>query len=287
MKRGKLDTLSLTKDPILKEIIDALWRDKVPKNINVEWNPGGILFSAEEADPNVISWIGGQICIHEWNRLSESDIKQIGRDKYHPERWWDVGGLTYTVPTDGLYYVFAAVPKDEELTTANIIITDLYEFEERYVGYVYVLMGIITPPNPRRTFSMLWNGLVAKPAITEDELAEEVIDELLEYLEDVIVNVKLELEEQIERSISQLIRVYRAIPTGDVDGVNCFFDLPEQIIEGTEEVFLNGVLQNANGYASYTITEGLNPTRITFGDAPRSDEVQTDFVLVNYSYYKY
>lgn len=76
-------------------------------------------------------------------------------------------------------------------------------------------------------------------------------------------------------------RVYRAVPLGDIDGVNCFFDLPAQVIVDTEEVFLNGVLQNTN---AYTISEELNPTRIIFIEAPKSDDFQTDSVLVNYSY---
>ena len=77
-------------------------------------------------------------------------------------------------------------------------------------------------------------------------------------------------------------RVYRATPTGTVNGSNTAFTIAALVLSGTEEVYKNGMLMNAGAGNDYTIVYGATTT-ITFLTAP-SNTPFTDVILVNYSY---
>lgn len=67
--------------------------------------------------------------------------------------------------------------------------------------------------------------------------------------------------------------VTREVPTGTIDGSNVTFTLANTPISGSEEVFVNGILQNVGGGNDYTISGAT----ITFNTAPQTG----DIVLVN------
>lgn len=71
-------------------------------------------------------------------------------------------------------------------------------------------------------------------------------------------------------------KVTREVPTGTVNGSNTTFTLAFTPTSGTEEVFVNGVLQNAGAGNDYTISGGT----ITFltGSIPQTGDV----ILVSY-----
>lgn len=68
--------------------------------------------------------------------------------------------------------------------------------------------------------------------------------------------------------------VVRETPSGTVNGSNAVFTLASTPLPGTEQVFLNGLLQNAGGGNDYTISGAT----ITFNSAPQSGDV----ILVSY-----
>jgi len=76
-------------------------------------------------------------------------------------------------------------------------------------------------------------------------------------------------------------RIYRATPTGTVNGSNATFTIAALILSGTEEIFLNGILQNAGAGNDYTIIYAATTT-ITFLTAPSSTPF-VDGILINYS----
>lgn len=82
---------------------------------------------------------------------------------------------------------------------------------------------------------------------------------------------------------NQSTRVYRAVPaTGAVDGANKSFGFTGVTgISGSEEVFVNGILQNVGAGNDYTISYA-SPMTITFVVAPLSTAF-ADVILVNYS----
>jgi len=71
------------------------------------------------------------------------------------------------------------------------------------------------------------------------------------------------------------IRITREVPSGPINGFNTVFNLVGTPAAGSEEVFVNGVLQNVGVSNDYTIVGGT----ITFSVAPLS----TYLILVNYS----
>ena len=77
-------------------------------------------------------------------------------------------------------------------------------------------------------------------------------------------------------------RIYRAVPTGVVNGSNVTFTIAANVLSGTEEVFKNGILMNAGAGNDYTISYGATTT-ITFTTAPSAASSYTDVILVNYS----
>jgi len=70
--------------------------------------------------------------------------------------------------------------------------------------------------------------------------------------------------------------ICREIPTGTLGGTNKAFTIANTPIPGSEQVFLNGLLQNSGADNDYVILD----TTITFAVAPKSD----DLILVNYFY---
>jgi hypothetical protein len=69
-------------------------------------------------------------------------------------------------------------------------------------------------------------------------------------------------------------KVTREVPSGLLNGSNTTYTLAHTPTSGTEEVFLNGLLQNAGAGNDYTISTNT----ITMLSAP----VSTDLILVNY-----
>lgn len=63
-------------------------------------------------------------------------------------------------------------------------------------------------------------------------------------------------------------RVFRAVPVGTVNGINAIFTLAQNCWANSEEVFLNGILQEPAG-EDYTVSGAGNKT-ITFVSAPKS-----------------
>lgn len=83
------------------------------------------------------------------------------------------------------------------------------------------------------------------------------------------------------------VRVYRATPTGTINGSNADFVIGATIISGTEEVFVNGILRNAGSGNDYTIlaaTPSAGNTTIRFetGSIPQATPF-ADGIIVNYS----
>jgi hypothetical protein len=140
---------------------DILW--KYPKDINVKWHPDGVVFSADPDNQKSIEYTTGQLFVHLWPSQLESEYRVnnvTGRANYHPEKIFDVTGNTSLLPDDDLHYIFAKVPLSEVETTAEIIITKVYRYEDYYDGYLNILMGIYNIPDAegKRDFAMLWGN---------------------------------------------------------------------------------------------------------------------------------
>jgi hypothetical protein len=80
----------------------------------------------------------------------------------------------------------------------------------------------------------------------------------------------------------QKARVFRAAPTGAVNGSNAAFTIASNMVSGSEEVFKNGILMNAGAGNDYTISYGATTT-ITFLTAPSALGGYTDVIIVNYT----
>lgn len=160
---AKLDRLDkVAKDSVQNREKDILW--KYPKEVNVKWHPDGIVFSQNNENPNLITYTGGKIFIHLWPSKLESEYRVnnvTGRNNYHPEKSFTVTGTEVTLGNDNLFYVFAKVPLLESATTAELVFTETYRYEQYYDGYLNILMGIWNVPDQynKRTFSPLWSGV--------------------------------------------------------------------------------------------------------------------------------
>jgi hypothetical protein len=62
--------------------------------------------------------------------------------------------------------------------------------------------------------------------------------------------------------------IVREVPAGDIDGANVTFSLAHTVVAGAEQLYLNGVLQQAGAGADYTI----NGTAITMTTAPLAED---------------
>lgn len=73
--------------------------------------------------------------------------------------------------------------------------------------------------------------------------------------------------------------VTREVPSGSVNGSNVTFTLANTPVAGSEQVYLNGLLQDPGAGNSYTIAGGV----ITFLSAPLSgDEIHVSYATGNY-----
>jgi hypothetical protein len=72
--------------------------------------------------------------------------------------------------------------------------------------------------------------------------------------------------------------IIREVPTGAVNGTNQDFVLANTPTAGTEEVYLNGLLQNVGASNDYTISGAT----ITFNDPPKGSPGNPDIILVSY-----
>ena len=86
---------------------------------------------------------------------------------------------------------------------------------------------------------------------------------------------------QVKTMLGISTRIYRATPTGTVNGSNTAFTIPALIVSGTESVYKNGILQQAGAGNDYTIAYSSTST-ITFLTAPTSTPF-VDIILVDYS----
>lgn len=141
---------------------------------NINWHTTGVIFYSSTDNDTDVVYTSGSICIHDWTVLSDAEIALLGRSNYHPERFWPVSGTTLTLDDSSLLYIFAKVPKDIDNTTAEIIITSTYNYEDLYEDFVYIIMGSITQNvNDLRVFSMIQGNdayFPKKPVLTETQL---------------------------------------------------------------------------------------------------------------------
>jgi len=73
--------------------------------------------------------------------------------------------------------------------------------------------------------------------------------------------------------------VTREIPSGSIDGSNRVYTLANPIVTGSEQVFLNGLLQDPGASDTYTIVG----TTITFNTAPLTgDEIHVSYASADY-----
>ena len=103
---------------------------------------------------------------------------------------------------------------------------------------------------------------------------------------------------QFKAMIGIPTHVYRAIPTGTINGSNLAFTIVPaangQVISGSEKVYLNGVLLNSfdplpgiqlKDYAIvYNVGGGPYTTTITLAVAPSGNGTFTDTIVVDYDY---
>jgi len=89
----------------------------------------------------------------------------------------------------------------------------------------------------------------------------------------------------LKTDLGMRTRYYRQSLTGAITGSNTVFTIIANIVSGSEELFLNGQLQDANAGVDYTISYGATTT-VTFATAPKSVVVDgvtyTDKILMSY-----
>lgn len=74
-------------------------------------------------------------------------------------------------------------------------------------------------------------------------------------------------------------RIVRETPSGAVNGSNTDYVLANDMVSGSEEVFLNGILQEPGAGNDYTIAENTNVWTITFLSAPvTGDRIRVSYV---------
>lgn len=75
------------------------------------------------------------------------------------------------------------------------------------------------------------------------------------------------------------LQKYRVQPVGTINGTNRVFVLSDTVIAGTEEIYVNGILQLPT---DYTIAHTPSGTTITFTSAPQANPSWTDKIEVFY-----
>jgi hypothetical protein len=110
------------------------------------------------------------------------------------------------------------------------------------------------------------NGLLIQDGISVDYT---IADNVIIFDENVPVDTKIVctyyyfLEESLQGYID------REIPTGNINGENNTYNLSRIPLEGTEHVYLNGLLQEKGIDADYTLTD----TTLTFAYSPLEDSL--------------
>lgn len=309
---SKLERLdSKAKDNVYNKEKDIQW--KYPNDVNVKWHPNEIIFSANSANPNEITYTSGKIFIHEWTTKLKSEyvVNNVsGRDSYHPEKSWDVTGATINLEDNELYYIFAKVPVLEATTTATIVVTKTYRYEKYYDGYLNILMGIYN--SVTRDFSMLW-GNSRKTEITNNNITEIYpgSDEgssqfelsydaniysiriyvdgvrqhpddytIVGYVNDILVTL-LDNPVYTGQVVTIFYELYKTdttiigeVPTGDIDGVNLEYTLANIPDPSTVEIYRTGILQKKVFY-------NVDGTLITFLDTTKP-LYPGEFLMVDY-----
>ncbi len=118
-------------------------------------------------------------------------------------------------------------------------------------------------------------GILAQTKDTENPLyqtVQEIIKRLTQFQGVTVEELAKKLEQDDVPKFGIRYAV-REIPMGVLDGVNTNFSLAAVPITGTEEVYLNGLLQDTRG-----IDYSINGAVITFLIPP----VATDRILVTY-----
>ena len=72
--------------------------------------------------------------------------------------------------------------------------------------------------------------------------------------------------------------IAREVPAGAIDDLNVTFTLANTPLSGSEEVYLNGILQDEGASDDYTISGDV----ITMNDAPKGAPGNPDKILVSY-----
>lgn len=164
----------------------------------------------------------------------------------------------------------------KKVTWSNIKATLKTYFDTVYNLYVH--------PNHSGDVTSVADGAttIAANVVTNAKLAQVATQTLKGRTTAATGNVEDLTVAQVKTMLGISTRVYRATPTGTVNGSNTAFTIAALIISGTEEVYKNGMLMNAGAGNDYTIAYAATTT-ITFLTAPSSTPF-TDVILVNYSY---
>jgi hypothetical protein len=117
------------------------------------------------------------------------------------------------------------------------------------------------------------NGMLIKDG---DFLDYTIEDNLIIFSEDIPKGSKIICTYYYEYEGSLKGYVNRETPTGPINNSNALFILENSPLEGTEHVYLNGILQEKNSNADYTL-DGKN---ITFAYPP----LENTIIQVTYEY---
>ena len=117
------------------------------------------------------------------------------------------------------------------------------------------------------------NGLLTQDGTTVDYT---IVDNVIIFDENVPIDTKIVctyyyfLEESLQGYID------REIPTGNINGENNTYNLSRIPLEGTEHIYLNGLLQEKGVNADYTLTD----TTLTFAYSP----LEASLIQCTYKY---
>lgn len=114
-------------------------------------------------------------------------------------------------------------------------------------------------------FSGSYSDLINKPVIPD-------VSSLLSHIDDL--EGAIEIVQNLISSAPSVSLITRETPSGQINGINKIFTLAKTPQPGSEQVYLNGVLQEEGVSGDYTITENT----ITFNVAPE----QSWAVFANY-----
>lgn len=115
--------------------------------------------------------------------------------------------------------------------------------------------------------SVRFGGSAAAGSLVDNSLFRDTTDNRLHYK-----NVGSPSGDQTVAFVSEVIEqsnyIVREPPSGSINGVNTTFTLANTPVAGTEQVFLNGLLQEPGGSNDYTISGDT----ITYNTAPETGD---------------